>query len=71
VKTHEIRALSPGEIRQKLHEAYREHFDLRFQFASRQLANHNRLTEVRRDIARLKTILREKELQMLQEEEAA
>jgi large subunit ribosomal protein L29 len=70
MQAHEIRALSPEEIRQRLDEAYREHFDLRFQFASRQLTNHNRLTEVRRDIARLKTILRAKELQALQEEEA-
>jgi large subunit ribosomal protein L29 len=71
MEAHEIRALSPEEIRQKLDEAYREHFDLRFQFASRQLANYNRLTEARRNIARLKTILREKELQALWEEEVA
>jgi large subunit ribosomal protein L29 len=71
MKVQEIRALSPEEILQKLEEAHREHFDLRFQFASGQLANHNRLTEVRRHIARLKTILREKELQALWEEEVA
>jgi large subunit ribosomal protein L29 len=71
MKMHEIRALSPKEIRQKLDEAHREHFDLRFQFSIGQLANYNRLTEVQRNIARLKTVLREKELQALWEEEVA
>lgn len=67
MKAREIEALSPQEIRLKLEEAYREQFDLRFQFASGQLSNYSRLTEARRNIARLKTVLRKKELQALGE----
>lgn len=62
MNTREIRALTTEEIKRKLDEAYQELFNLRFQWATRQLRNNNRLTQVRRDIARLKTILREREL---------
>jgi large subunit ribosomal protein L29 len=69
MRADDIRALSTEEIKRKLEEAYQEHFNLRFQYTIKQLPNFNRLREVRRDIARLKTILREQELQALWEDE--
>ena len=58
----EIRTLSTDEIKSRLDEAYGTMFNLRFQRVVGQLENTARLREVRRDIARLKTILREREL---------
>ena len=52
-------------------ETYEELFNLRFQFVMGQLEDHNRLTALRRDIARMKTILRERELAAQMEGEAA
>ncbi|MBI2954222.1 MAG: 50S ribosomal protein L29 [Chloroflexi bacterium] len=63
MKSKELRELNTGELRTKVEEAHRELFNLRFQLASRQLTNYRRLTQVRRDIARIKTLLRERELQ--------
>lgn len=62
VKPSEIRALSDGELRAKVDEAKGELFRLRLQLATGQLDNPNKIREVRRRIARLKTILREREL---------
>jgi len=62
MKAKEIHAMTSEELAQKLDDAYNELFNLRFQFSSGQLKNFNRLTELRRDIARLKTIMREREL---------
>lgn len=62
MKAKEIRALTTDEIRRKLNQAYEELFNLRFQWAQNQLIDHNRITATQRDIARLKTILREREL---------
>ena len=61
-KTSELRDLSVEEIEQRLTETNEELFNLRFQHATGQLENYRRLRELRRDIARLKTILREHEL---------
>ncbi len=61
----ELRALDVKEIEHKLDEAYQELFNLRFQWASGQLEDHNRLTALRRDIARMRTVLRERELAAL------
>ena len=58
----EIRNLSQGEVARHLDEAHHELFNLRFQYATGQLKNTTRLSEVRREIARLRTILREREL---------
>jgi len=69
MKAEEIRALTTEEIKHKLDETYQELFNLRFQWAARQLKDHNRIIRVRRDIARLKTILRERELAQVREEE--
>jgi len=63
VNPTELRNLTTEEIRGKLDETYKEMFNLRFQMARRQLKDTNRMRQVRRDIARLKTILRERELE--------
>lgn len=58
----EIRDLSNAEILQKLDEAYEKLWSLRFQLATRQLQDTNQIKQVRRDIARMKTVLREREI---------
>jgi large subunit ribosomal protein L29 len=58
----ELRAMTREELQHKLDELYEELFNLRFQAATRQLSNTSRVRQVRRDIARAKTILREMEL---------
>ncbi len=63
MKASEIRAMSTQEIRARLEQAYREYYELRVSFRIGQLKNTARLREARKDIARLKTILRERELQ--------
>lgn len=62
MEARDIRVLVDDEIRQRLDESYETLFNLRFQRVVGQLENTARLREVRRDIARLKTILREREL---------
>jgi len=62
MQTAEIRKLSIQEIENSLDEAYQSLFRLRFDWASGQLEDNNRLPAIRRDIARLKTILREREI---------
>lgn len=61
-KAEEIYAMSPEQLQQALEEARRQLFTLRFQHATRQLANTSQLRQVRRHIARLKTIQRQREL---------
>ena len=63
MKASEIRDLSPEEIREKLADVTEEQFNLRFQHATDQLENAMRLRFVKQDIARMKTVLRELELQ--------
>jgi large subunit ribosomal protein L29 len=58
----ELRNLDDAELAAKLREAKEELFNLRFQGATGQLENHGRLRAVRKDIARIYTILREREL---------
>jgi large subunit ribosomal protein L29 len=58
----ELRLLGDNELVERLGEARRELFNLRFQLATGQLDNSARLGEVRRDIARLSTFLREREI---------
>ena len=68
MKAREIRAMTSDELRQELDDAYEELFNLRFQFSTGRLENFNRLTEVKRDVARLKTVMREMELEQMWEE---
>ena len=62
MKVKEIRALSNEDLAKQLHTAHRQLFDLRFRLATRQLVNHRELLRVTKEIARLKTIMREREL---------
>ena len=57
-----MRALSPEELARQLETARRELFDLRFRAATKQLVNHREIPRVKKDIARMLTILREWEL---------
>ena len=61
-KMKELRDLTADELTQKLAETKEELFNLRFQNATGQLDNYKRLNDLRKDVARLKTILREQEL---------
>lgn len=70
MKAQELRDLSTEELRRRLDDAYQELFNLRFQWATGQLKNHARMTQVKRDIARLKTVLRERELRAEMGQEA-
>jgi large subunit ribosomal protein L29 len=62
MKTKEVRQLSGAELNSKLLELKSELFNLRFQLATGQLDNPLRIKTVRKDIARVKTIVREREL---------
>jgi large subunit ribosomal protein L29 len=61
-KASELRDLAPDELERRLDETKEELFNLRFQHATGQLDNYRRLRELRRDVARLHTLLRHAEL---------
>ena len=65
MQAFEIRNLTDEEIKTKLEEAHEELFNLRFQYSVGQVKDPNRVTALKRDIARMKTILRERELARL------
>ena len=60
--TADLRGLANDELISKLREAKEELFNLRFQSATGQLESHGRLRAVRKEIARLYTVMREREL---------
>ena len=62
MKTSDIKALSIKELNAKLKELSNELFNLRFSNASRNLANPVSIRNVKKDIARVKTVIREKEI---------
>jgi large subunit ribosomal protein L29 len=62
LKAKEIRALGDEELKKKLDEAYKQFFTLRFQAATKQLKNHREPPRAKKEIALLKTIIREREL---------
>jgi large subunit ribosomal protein L29 len=62
VKARDAHQLSDEELNDKLREAYQELFNLRFQKATREISNFARVGQVKKDIARFKTIRREREL---------
>jgi large subunit ribosomal protein L29 len=62
VKAFEIRNWSESDIATKLEEAYEELFNLRFQKSIGQAKDPNRVTALKRDIARMKTVLTERKL---------
>jgi large subunit ribosomal protein L29 len=62
MKAKEIRELTTAEIEQKIKALKEELFNLRFQLATGQLENTARIREVRKTIARMKTVIREREI---------
>lgn len=60
MKASELRAKEPAELNKELLDLLKAQFSLRMQLATQQLNNHSQLGNVRRDIARVRTILREK-----------
>lgn len=66
MKVKDIREMSAGELSQKLASLKEELFNLRFQLATGQLENPMRIKEVKKTIARIKTIQREQELKAQQ-----
>lgn len=62
MKPSEIRDLPVDELHTRLAEVKEELFNLRFQNATGQLDNYKRLGDLRKDVARIKTVLREREL---------
>ena len=64
MKVDEFRALNADDLAKQLEEAHQELFNLRFRLATRQLVNHREVRVVRKKIARLKTVMREKELEL-------
>lgn len=71
MEAREIRTWTTEEIRQRLDDASRELFALRRELGMARLEDYNRVRDVKRDIARMKTILRERELVAQMVEEAA
>ena len=58
----ELRGMTPEDLNQQLHETYQELFNLRFRLATKQLRDTSQVSKVKRDLARIKTVLREREL---------
>ncbi len=71
MQANDIREMGEGEIRRHLDEYRRELFNLRFQIATRKLKNHQRIKLVKRDVARLLTVVREREIEALYAAEIA
>ncbi|HEY3115633.1 MAG TPA: 50S ribosomal protein L29 [Chloroflexota bacterium] len=63
MKAAELRPLEGADLVRRDSDLRQELFNLRFQFATRQLTNTARFRQVRRDIARIETIMRERELE--------
>ena len=64
MKVEEIRALDNDELLKQLEEAHQELFNLRFRLTTRQLVNYREIPRVKKKIAQLKTIIRERELEI-------
>ena len=62
MKAADLRGLNMQELTKQLEEAHQELFNLRFRLSTMQLKNHRELRHVKKNIARINTIIREKEL---------
>lgn len=67
-KVEEVRKLSDADLAKEMEETYRRLFSLRFQQVTRQLTNHRELPKLRHQIARLKTVQRQRALARLLDE---
>ncbi len=65
MRAKEIREMTDSELKKKLAESKEEQFKLRFQQATGQLENTQRIPKVKKNIARILTILREKEMEQI------
>ncbi|TCS61488.1 50S ribosomal protein L29 [Primorskyibacter sedentarius] len=63
MNAHELRDKTPDELREQLVQLKKEAFNLRFQAATGQMENTARMRQVRRDVARVKTVLNQKAAQ--------
>jgi large subunit ribosomal protein L29 len=63
MKASELRTKSPDELKTELLDLLKAQFGLRMQIATQQLSNTSQLSKVRRDIARVRTLIREKAVQ--------
>ena len=64
MKLDEIRALGNEALVKQLEDAHQELFNLRFRLETKQLVNHRELSRARKQIARIKTVIRERELEI-------
>ena len=62
MKITEIRALGTNELKKKIEDSYEELFNLRLRAVTRQLASNREIPRIRKTIARMKTIIQEREL---------
>ena len=62
MRIHEVRALSPEDMVKELESSYKEMMNVRFRLATRQLNDTSQFRKVRRTVARIKTVMREREL---------
>ncbi len=69
MKAFDLRELTADELQDKLAETKAELFNLRFQLATNQLDDASRIREVRKDVARILTVVREQEIQAWREQE--
>ena len=60
MKSNELRAKSNDELSKELHDLLKAQFGLRMQLATQQLTNTSQMKKVRRDIARVRTVLKQK-----------
>lgn len=63
MKVNELREQTIDELRQRVRESKEKYFNLKIQLATNQLSSTADVTKLRKEIARLKTVLRQKELQ--------
>ncbi len=62
MKIKEIRILKDDELKKQLEDAHKELFDVRFRLETKQLVNHRELPRAKKQIARIETIIKEREL---------
>ena len=62
MKLKEFRDLNTDDLKKRLEDTHQELFNLRFRLATKQLVNHREVRRVKRNIARLETLLKEREL---------
>ena len=67
IAARDLRSMTDIELNQKLREAYQELFNLRFRQGTKQIENTSRVQVVSRDIARIKTVMRERQLRAVRE----